>query len=56
MGAALEWFRESVCLAEGHSHAEAGELDCLLQRLATERARQPGEGKGKSRSTKGQAN
>jgi hypothetical protein len=39
MGAALDWYREEICRAEGHDHGEEGELDCLLQRAAAARAR-----------------
>lgn len=38
MGLALETYRREVCMREGHTHGEAGELDCLLMRLAQLRA------------------
>lgn len=44
MGLALEWYRREICQREGHTHGEAGELDCILQRLAEIRARQLREG------------
>lgn len=34
MGPALDWYRREVCLREGHTHGDVGELDCLLMRLA----------------------
>lgn len=34
MGLALEWYRREICQKEGHGHGEAGELDCIITRLA----------------------
>lgn len=39
MGTSLDWFRSEVCAKEAHTHGEAGELDCLLQRAALARAK-----------------
>ncbi|HET6404372.1 MAG TPA: hypothetical protein VFH78_06975 [Candidatus Thermoplasmatota archaeon] len=33
MGSELDKFRRNVCQREGHTHGEAGELDCLLLTL-----------------------
>lgn len=33
MGPELEKFRKNVCQKEGHTHGDAGELDCLLLTL-----------------------
>lgn len=38
MGIALEWYRREICQREGHTHDEAGELECILLRLAQVRA------------------
>ena len=38
MGLALDWYRKEVCEREGHTHGDAGELDCILMRLAQARA------------------
>lgn len=38
MGLALDWYRHDFCQKEGHTHGEAGELDCMLLRLAQLRA------------------
>lgn len=38
MGYYLDWYRRLVCEAEGHTHGEEGELDCILMRLAQVRA------------------
>lgn len=38
MGYYLDWYRRLVCEAEGHTHGEEGELDCILTRLAQVRA------------------
>ena len=40
MGDALNWYRREVCQREGHTHGEAGELDCILLRIAQGRAAQ----------------
>ena len=34
MGEALEWYRREICAKEGHVHGDAGEMDCILSRLA----------------------
>lgn len=38
MGYYLDWYRRLVCQAEGHTHGEEGELDCILMKLAQVRA------------------
>src|SRR5581483_2936785 len=38
MGYYLDWYRRLICQAEGHTHGEAGQLDCILTRLAQVRA------------------
>lgn len=38
MGVALDWYRREFCLKERHTHGEAGELNCILSKLAELRA------------------
>jgi hypothetical protein len=38
MGYYLDWYRRLVCEAEGHTHGEEGELDCILLKFAQVRA------------------
>ena len=40
MGLALDWYRREICQKEGHTHGDAGELDCLLMRYAQMRTQQ----------------
>lgn len=40
MGAARDWYVREICKKEGHSHGEAGELECALNRIAQLRAAQ----------------
>jgi len=39
MGLALDWYRREICQKEAHTHGEAGELDCMLRKMAEVRAR-----------------
>jgi hypothetical protein len=40
MGVALDWYRREICQRESHTHGDAGELDCILHRLADLRLQQ----------------
>ncbi len=52
MGESLEWYRREICKREGHTHGDAGELDCILIRLAEIRARQRESGSEPANETK----
>lgn len=39
MGLALDWYRSEFCRKESHTHGEAGELNCILLKLAELRTR-----------------
>lgn len=34
MGVALDWYRREFCLKEGHTHGDAGEMSCILLKMA----------------------
>lgn len=38
LGLYLDAYRRLICQREGHTHGEAGELECILRRLAQEQS------------------